>query len=327
MTSATTSSPARKAAPRSVSSGVAPKLAEHERLLWGVCYRMTGSSADADDLVQETFLRAMERPPARTDEPLAPWLLCVAMNLSRDTLRKRKRHGYVGAWLPAPIEAEEVASFEIEGEGGTEGRYDLIESVSFAFLLALEVLTPNQRAVLLMRDVLDRSVRETADALGLSEANVKVVHHRARQALEPYDATRASTRPTGEVAERTAAALRRFVTALASGDEAVLASVFADGAEAWNDGGGEFLAARRIVAGASRVAKLYLGLTKKSSPVQRFELRALNGVPAIVAERTAHQGEAPRFVLACDVDAEGKIVRLYTVLATPKLAHVAPLPG
>jgi RNA polymerase sigma-70 factor (ECF subfamily) len=284
---------------------------------------MTGSSADADDLVQETFLRAMERPPARTDEPLAPWLVRVAVNLGRDALRKRRRRAYVGPWLPAAIEGEEVASFEIEGEGGTEGRYDLVESVSFAFLLALEVLTPNQRAVLLMRAVLDRSVRETAEALGLSEANVKVLHHRARQALAPYDEARAFTRPTPEVAERTADALRRFVAALAAGDEAALSSIFTDGADAWSDGGDEFMAAKRVIAGARRIAKMFLGLTKKTSPVERLAFRTVNGVPAIVAERTAREGEAPRFVLACDVDAGGRITRIYSVLATDKLAHVA----
>lgn len=296
-------------------------------MLWGVCYRMTGCAADADDLVQETFVRAMERPPARTEEPLAPWLLRVAVNLGRDALRKRRRRGYVGPWLPAPIEADEVASFELEGEGGTEGRYDLVESVSFAFLLALEVLTPNQRAVLLLRDVLDRSVRETAEALGMSEANVKVIHHRARLALAPYEASRASTRPTADVAKSNAAALERFMIALGAGDEAALTSVFADGAQAWNDGGGEVMAARKIVGGAERVARLYLGLMRKTSPVERLAIRAMNGVPMLVAERTARGGEAARFVIGCDVDAGGRITRLYTVLATRKLAHVASITG
>lgn len=305
------------------SGSVAPQLAEHARFLWGVCYRMTGCSADADDLVQETFVRAMERPPARTEEPLRPWLVRVAVNLGRDALRKRKRRTYVGPWLPSPIEAEEPGAFEIEGEGGTEGRYDLLESASLAFLLALEVLTPNQRAVVLLRDVLERSVRETATVLAMSEANVKVIHHRARQALAPYEATRAQTRPSAEVASSTAAALQRFLAALAAGDESALACVFAENVETWSDGGGEFLAARRVVGGARLVAKLFLGLMKKSSPADRFTFRTLNGVPGIVAERTQHHaGEAPRFVLACDVDAEGQITRLYSMLATRKLSGV-----
>ncbi|HEU4406842.1 MAG TPA: sigma-70 family RNA polymerase sigma factor [Polyangiaceae bacterium] len=304
-----------------------PRLAEHARPLWGLCYRLTGSSADADDLVQETFLRAIERPPPRPDEPLGPWLTRVALNLGRDALRQRKRRGYAGTWLPSPVEVEELASFELEGPGGTEGRYDLLESVSFAFLLALEVLTPNQRAVLLLRDVFDRSVRETAEALGLSEANVKVLHHRARAALAPYDAARERTRPTPALADEAARALQRFVEALASGDEAALAGAFAEGAEVWSDGGGEFLAARAVVRGVDRVVRLHLGLMKKSSPIVRLAFRAINGLPALVAERDARPREAPRIVLACDLDASGRIARLYSVLATAKLTHVAPVAG
>jgi RNA polymerase sigma factor (sigma-70 family) len=312
---------------RRAAGAIDPRLAEHGRLLWGVCYRMTGSSADADDLVQETFLRALERPPARGDEPIGPWLTRVAVNLSRDALRKRKRRGYVGPWLPSPIETDEVASFELGGAGGTEGRYDLLESVSFAFLLALEVLTPNQRAVLLLRDVFDRSVRETAEALGLSEANVKVLHHRARAALAPYEATRDRARPAEARAREAASALQAFIAALGAGDEAALTSAFAEHAETWNDGGGEFVSALNVVAGAARIARLYLGITKKAGAVERFAFRTVNGTPALVAERTPHGREAPRFVVTCDVDGSGRIARLYAVLATAKLTHIAPVPA
>lgn len=336
----------RAASDGSAGEAIRGRLAEHARMLWGVCYRMTGSAADAEDLVQETFVRAMERPPASLEDPIAPWLLRVAVNLGRDALRRRKRRTYVGTWLPSPIEDEEVASFEIEGEGGTEGRYDLIESVSFAFLVALEVLTPNQRAVLLLRDVLDRSVRETAEALSMSEANVKVVHHRARLALAPYEASRTASglRPptdaaasgvhpsadaaaskrhaSADAARGTQEALERFLMALAAGDEAALMSVFAEGAEALSDGGGVFLASKIVVRGARRVARMYLGLAKKTTPVDRFEIRRLNGAPMLVAERAPHTGEAPRFVLGFDVDASGKITRIYSVLAPAKLSHV-----
>src|SRR5205085_1091374 len=164
-----------------VSAGavqLADVFGEHRRFLWGLCYRLTGSAADADDLVQETFVRAIERPPERTDEPWRPWLVRVALNLGRDLLRRRRRRGYVGPWLPSPIETgDEVSPPSVEpviAPGHTmEGRYDLLESVSYAFLVALEALTPLQRAVLLLRDVFDYTVAETVDALGSSEANVK----------------------------------------------------------------------------------------------------------------------------------------------------------
>src|SRR5438552_11485670 len=100
----------------------------HERFLWGLCYRLTGNAADADDLVQETFVRALERPPARTDVPWRPWLVRVAVNLGRDLLRRRRRAGYVGPWLPAPIDTGEQVSTpafepEVAGFGTTDGRY------------------------------------------------------------------------------------------------------------------------------------------------------------------------------------------------------------
>src|SRR5262245_10243167 len=140
----------------------ADALEPHRRHLWGVCYRMTGNAADADELVQETFTRALERPPVRTDEPWRPWLVRVAMNLSRALFRHGRRSPYRGTWLPSPIETgadDPPPAYEIPAESGspTEGRYELLESVSFAFLLALEALTPSQRAVLLLRDVFDYS--------------------------------------------------------------------------------------------------------------------------------------------------------------------------
>src|SRR5688572_2701183 len=85
------------------------------KLLWGLCYRMTGNAADADDIVQETFVRAIENPPRRLDQPLRPWLVRVALNLSRDYLRRRRRRDYVGPWLPSPVptdESDNPASYE-----------------------------------------------------------------------------------------------------------------------------------------------------------------------------------------------------------------------
>src|SRR4030095_438085 len=84
------------------------------RLLWGLCYRMTGNAADADDLVQETFVRTLQSPPRDTSQPLSPWLRRVAMNLSRDLLRRRRRREYAGQWLPSPVltDQDSPASYE-----------------------------------------------------------------------------------------------------------------------------------------------------------------------------------------------------------------------
>src|SRR5262249_45109954 len=141
--------------------------------------------------------RAMRNPPARIDEPWRPWLVQVAVNLSRDLLRRRKRQAYEGVWLPSPIEIGDEATASVQEPRDERSnpalRYDLLESVSFAFLLALEALTPMQRAVLLLRDVFDYSVNETAAALKMSEPNVKTTHYRARRAMNAYDQSRLIT--------------------------------------------------------------------------------------------------------------------------------------
>ncbi|MBK8253279.1 MAG: sigma-70 family RNA polymerase sigma factor [Polyangiaceae bacterium] len=303
---------------------VAPLVAKHARRLWGVCFRMTGNGADADDLVQETFLRAVERPPEKKDEPWEPWLLTVAMNLSRDALRKRKRRSYVGPWLPTPVDDAEWIAPEVEGEAGTEGKYDIFESVTLAFLLALEVLSVNERAVVVLRDVFDRSVRETADALQMSEANVKVIHHRARAKLAPYDQARDAESTHAQKTKCTQEALQRFLAALSSGNEADLVKLFALDVESLSDGGGHYFAAKIVVIGAERVAKMLATILRKSTPVTRADIRSVNATPTLVGERgNAHRGEAPFFTMSCDVDRAGKITRVYTVLAPAKLAKVA----
>lgn len=305
--------------------GLADLFDAHRSFLWGLCYRLTGSAADADDLVQETFVRAMTRPPARTDEPWRPWLVRVALNLGRDLLRKRRRRRYEGPWLPSPVEAGEPdpPSFEpAAGSGGSPAaRYDLIESVSMAFLLALEALTPAQRAVLLLRDVFDYSVRETAAALGLSETNVKTTHLRARRTMAAYEAERRPLTPA--VQARTRAALERFLGCLARQDVRGVEAMLADGVRALSDGGGEFAAARAPVVGRAKVARLYLGLAAKSGAAPRLQIRLLNGLPAIVAELSGvPAGWAPRFVLQCRLDEEGRIAELFTVVASQKLTAV-----
>lgn len=289
------------------------ELEPHRRYLRAICYRMTGSAADADDLVQQTFTRAIEAPP---HGEVRPWLARVAVNLSCDLLRARKVRGYEGPWLPSPVETEEVM---VGHEPASSTRYDLLESVSFAFLLALEALTPSQRAVLILRDVFDYSVRETADALDLSEANVKTTHHRARAAMEGYDGRH---KPP---ADRARAALQSFLGALAAGDVAAVEAMLRNDVRALNDGGGEFSAAIVPLLGRARVLKFMLKVAELRGPVKRAELRELNGAPALVAEyESRHPREAPHIVMLCDLDADGLITEIYTVLATNKLSALFP---
>ncbi|HEY7181958.1 MAG TPA: sigma-70 family RNA polymerase sigma factor [Blastocatellia bacterium] len=297
----------------------------HERFIWGLCYRMTGNAADADDLAQETFVRAWERPPARTGEPLRPWLVSVAVNLSRDLLRRRKRRRYEGPWLPSPIDTgDEVAppSYEpVDEEGNPAARYDMLESVSFAFLLALEALTPAQRAVLLLRDVFDYSVKETAGALGMSEPNVKTTHHRARRATRDYDRERRL--PTRSLQEQTRRVMERFLQCLFNRDAAGVEALLAEDARHLGDGGGEFLAARSPVIGRKKVALFNLRLAELKPEGARSTWRMFNGLPAIVTELARPpENYAPFIVTTCELDGAGAIKRIFNVLATRKLTAV-----
>lgn len=302
-------------------------FAAERRFLWGLCYRMTGSAADADDVLQETFVRAIAQPPARTELAWRPWLVRVAMNLARDGLRRRRRAPYRGPWLPAPVEADgddvaEPPAYELgaDAERPTEGRYELLESVSYAFLLALEALTPAQRAVLLLRDVIDYDVRETAAALGMSEANVKTTHHRARRAMAAYD--RARCRPTAARQAANGAALARFLDALQRDDVAALEALLADDVRSVTDGG-EYPAAHRPVHGRSRVIRLYRGLVRKGASHFAASGRLLNGLPAVVLDFHGLPPRfAPRTVLRCELDAAGRIVALHGISASRKLTHV-----
>src|SRR5215467_8035754 len=139
---------------------------QHRSFLWGLSYRMTGSAADADDVVQETFVRAWKHAPDGLDDPRG-WLMRVAINAGRDVLRRRKRRGYVGPWLPTPIATrDDISAPEPIADVRTqEARYGLHESASLAFLQVLELLTVTQRAALLLRDVFDYSAAEVAAAL------------------------------------------------------------------------------------------------------------------------------------------------------------------
>ena len=298
----------------------------NQRFLWGLCYRMTGNAADADELVQETFVRAIETPPRSFAEPLRPWLVRVAVNLSRDLLRRRKRRDYTGEWLPSPVPTsatEDPPAHEPPGpeEGSPAARYEMLESLSLAFLLALEALTPTARAVLLLRDVFDYSTQETADALGVTETSVKVTLHRARKAMHKYDRQRAQKKKS--LSEMTKAALERFLLHLNSRNMEGIEQLLTEDVVSISDGGGDVYAAINPVYGRRNVTRLIFGLAEKFPRKMRFSFATLNGLPALVVE-AEHNWEniAKRFTIHCDVDEAGRIQKLYTVVAPKKLSAV-----
>jgi RNA polymerase sigma-70 factor, ECF subfamily len=298
-----------------------PILEPHRRTLWGLCYRLTGSAADADDLVQQTFLRAIERPPDHPPADWKPWLVRVAVRLGIDTLRRRRRRGYVGVWLPSPVETEPFEDAAAAPDSDVASHYELRESVSFAFLLALEALSPRLRAALLMRDVLDYSAREVAEVLDTSEGNARILHLRARRALQRYDRERRA--PTRALADETRRALANLSEALLRGDAAALEALLTASVRTFTDAGGEFNALRTPLTGRTRVARFHLRVAARRAAGARLEIRTVNGLPALVIEfAESHRGAAPRLVLRCELDGEGRIRELHSIMAPAKLTAI-----
>ncbi|MFI5317795.1 MAG: sigma-70 family RNA polymerase sigma factor [Myxococcota bacterium] len=299
-------------------------FADERRLLFGLCYRMTGSAADSEDIVQETFARALARPPARRDSPWRPWLVRVALNLARDELRRRKRRAYKGPWLPEPVDDAELVEPAHE-PARTSGRYELIESVSFAFLLALEALSPAQRAVLLLRDVFEYTSAETAEALDLGEANARVILHRARRALADYDKTRFL--PNRAAREGSAELVARFMACFARQDVAGMEALLAEDVVTLNDTNGRYPAAGVPVVGRAKVARFHSGIARlREGQTARASVRWLNGAPAVVVvfDPPPTDRFAPRYVTIGEAGADGRVRRIYSVLAPEKLDRLLP---
>ena len=300
---------------RSVASD-GKQLEPHRRYLWGLAYRITGSAADADEIVQDCFVRAVEQQPDAR-QSLRPWLRTVTANLAKDRLRRRKSAPYVGTWLPQPILTDAWQ------DDFPETRYLTKETLTFAFLGALERLTETQRVVLVLRDVYDLSARETAAALSLSEPNVRVILHRARKLLSAYEL---HAPPSAECIAATQSTLARLLGALAQSDLEAVKAALSTEAEAVTDANGEFTANRKILMGPDRIATFFHRIRPDDTVIEP-RLAEVNGLPALLYSLGANDKptRAPRGMISISLNRQGKIQRIDTVLATPKLARVFDL--
>ncbi|RLK62010.1 RNA polymerase sigma-70 factor [Actinokineospora cianjurensis] len=239
--------------------------------LFALAYRLLGSAAEAEDVVQDAFLRwnGVDR-----DEVVTPgaWLAKVVTNLclNRLTAARARRESYIGPWLPEPVLTEGGALGPMES---AEQR----ESVSLALLVVLERLTPTERAVFVLREAFGYSHREIADVLDVTEANSAQVYRRARAHLDQ------SRRRLPVDRDRAEVIARRFLAAAATGDLAGLEQVLAADVVSWADGGGKVHAARRPVRGATRVARYLAGWMSRPVPGLEVTLREVNGEVGIVA--------------------------------------------
>ena len=276
----------------------------HRSLLFTVAYEMLGSAADAEDVVQETWLRWDELGDGRQAEVREPraYLIRIATRQALNRLRTlaRRREDYVGEWLPEPL----LTSPDVAEDA------ELAESVSIAMLTVLETLGPAERAVFVLREVFDLPYEEIAAAIEKSPAAVRQIAHRAREHV-------AARRPRMEVGRgEQRAVVERFLAALADGDIQGLIDVLAPDVVLVSDGGGIAPAAQRPISGMRTVARLLVNFAKLAPEVDVTVL-ALNG--ALAARVVPEGGFATALNFAVEV---GRITRIYAVRNPQKLERL-----
>jgi RNA polymerase sigma-70 factor (ECF subfamily) len=232
----------------------------HRPALFAIAYRMLGSATDAEDVLQDAWLRFSAARPEDLRSTKA-YLTTIVTRLCLDRLKSARatREEYVGPWLPEPIAT---------GDRGPERSLAQAESVTLAFMVLLETLTPEERAVFLLREVFDYEYAEIADMLDQSSANCRQLFHRAKARL-------AERKPRFQAGvDEKRALVERFVHAFSAGDEGELTSVLAADVGFWSDGGGKVLAAKRPVFGRDAVAHMLVGF-RRAAPASGVDLRSV----------------------------------------------------
>ena len=275
----------------------------HRRLLFTVAYEMLGSAVDAEDVLQESWLKWDRADRGDVRDPRA-YLVRIVTRTALDRLRTiaRRREEYVGPWLPEPLLTSPDVAEDLE----------LADSLSTAMLLVLETLTPTERAVFLLRDVFDLGYAELAEAVGKSEAAVRQIAHRARTHV-------AQRRPRNAASQaETRSALEAFMRTLETGDLQHLVDVLSPDVVALGDGGGIKQALPRPVKGADKVGKLMgVGLAAAREMGMSIELVHVNGWPALLIRL----GGEIDSVLSVRVD-DGLVSAIYTVRNPEKLSRM-----
>ena len=279
---------------------------EHRPLLFSIAYRMLGSASDAEDIVQDAWLRYQGATNIRSPRAYAA---TVVTRLCLDRLKSARvaREEYVGPWLPEPL---------LTTEEGPDVTLQRSESVTLAFLVLLEALSPEERAVFLLREVFDYQHREIAEMLGLSEANCRQLFHRAKARL-------ARDRPSvpDASADRLAVAAR-FGDAMKAGDAAAFTALLAQDVGLWADGGGKVAASRRPLVGRAEVLNFLVGLHRVAVTIGEYRRASLdvaevNGEPAMLVRISARLDSV--YVMSVD---DGRISTIRVIRNPDKLRYI-----
>jgi len=278
---------------------------EYKTLLFSIAYRMLGTVMDAEDMVQETFMRWQNSAHDKIQSPKA-WLSTVVTRLCINHLKSARvqREMYVGPWLPEPL----VAGMGVDpGENAK-----LSDSLSLAFLVLLESLTPTERAVFVLREVFNYEFADIAPIVEKTEANCRQILARARKSVE-------ERRPRFDVAPEDAEQLiQQFQQAVMTGDLENLLNLLTKDVVLVSDGGGKAQAVLRPILGPDHVARLLIGATRKfGSQTQTSRHATVNGLPGLIA----FENDRPIRVLALGIR-DGRIHSLFIVTNPDKLRHL-----
>ncbi|MDP9893468.1 RNA polymerase sigma-70 factor (ECF subfamily) [Variovorax boronicumulans] len=277
----------------------------HRRRLQGIAYRMLGSVAEAEEVVQDAWLRWHEADKASFDSAEA-WLVTVVTRLSIDRLRAAKvqREHYIGAWMPEPTLTESPDT--------PEESLERADNISVAFLAVLERLAPEARAAFLMREVFEADYDEVALTLGKSEAACRQLVHRAKTQVQ-------DARPRYQVSREThQRLLRAFADAAARGSMQDLKALMTEEVELIGDGGGKVQSFSKVLTGNQRLAQLYYSLWRRMGPVVRMELVEINGEPGLLRFIDGELESAQTFEIEDD-----RIARIRVQRNPDKLARIA----
>jgi RNA polymerase sigma-70 factor (ECF subfamily) len=277
----------------------------HRARLFGIAYRMLGSRADAEDILQETYLRWVESHSSEIVSSEA-WLVTVVTRLCIDRLRaaKTEREAYTGPWLPEPLVSARPPSpdriLEVAGD------------ISIAFLTVLERLAPEERAAFLLHEVFDFDYSEISPIVGKNQAACRQIVHRAKQRVQ-------ENRPRFSVSrEAHGRLLEKFIEAASSGRREEIVTLLADGIKVTTDGGGKVPFLRKGLQGSDRVARFYAGLSRKFAGRFVYRLAEINGEPGLLRYIDGQLESAQSFVINGT-----QICEIYMVRNPDKLNNIA----
>lgn len=277
-------------------------------LLFSIAYRMLGSAMEAEDIVQETFLRYQATPP-ESIRALKPFLTTITTRLCLDQLKSARlqREQYIGPWLPEPVFTHDGAWL------APNQSFQEYETISMAFLVLLENLSPAERAVFLLREVFDYDYPEIAGIIDKEEAACRQLFHRAKKHI---DEQRPRYKSSPEEHQQITG---KFMQAINEGDVSGLVTLLADEVGLWSDGGGKVGAATRPLFGRDTVLRFLAGLARQRTSDYKMERVEINGAQAVMVRDP--QG-APFVVITLDVG-DGLIQAFRLIRNPDKLAYVS----